>query len=80
MTRPVKGCPTQWSKQEGAEEPETNVSVPQKGGQADATKNKAIADDNPNVDYKSEGSDPDIEAVDEEEKNSDSEYVKMELP
>ena len=32
------------------------------------------------VNYKLEGSDPDVKAVNEEEENSDAEYTKMELP
>ena len=41
-----------------------------------------IADYKPDVKYKPEGSDPEMEPVDheEEEQNSDAEYVKVELP
>ena len=74
------GCLMPWPQQGGAEEPETNVSVPQQEGQADATRGKAIADYKSDVDYEPEGSDPDIKAVNEEEENSYAEYAKMELP
>ena len=40
---------------------------------------KAIADYNPDVDYKPEGSDPEIETVNEDKENSDAEYVNMEI-
>ena len=53
-----------------------NVSIPQQEGQADATNCKAIAYYNPDIDYKPEGSDPDIKAVNEEEEDSDAEYAK----
>ena len=69
-----------WSQQEGAGEPKMKVSAPQEGGQADTTRGKDIADYNPDIDYKPEGSDPDMKAFDEEEENSDAEYAKMELP
>ena len=75
-----KGSPTPWSQKVGAEEPDANVSVPQLGGQADAISGKAIVDNNPDVHYKPEGSDPDIKAVHEEEEKSDAQYAKMELP
>ena len=35
--------------------PDTNISIPQQEGQADASGGKAIADYNPDVDYKPEG-------------------------
>ena len=60
--------------------PETNVSASQQKGEADTTRGKAIADYNPDIDYQPEGSDPEIEAVNEDEENSDAKYVKMELP
>ena len=69
-----------WLQQEGAREPQTNVSVPPHQGQADTTRGKAIADYNLDADYKPEGSDPDVKAVNKEEENSDKEYAKMELP
>ena len=55
MARLVRGCPMPWPQQEEAREPETNVSVPQQGRQADATRGKDVADNNPYVDYKPEG-------------------------
>ena len=64
----------------GTGEPETNVCIPQQGGQTDAMRGKNIADYDPDVNYKTEGSDPDIKAVNEEEENFDAEYVKMQLP
>ena len=79
MARPVRRHPTPWP-QEGADEPETNVSVARQGGQRGAREGKEIANYDPDVDYKSEGSDPDIEAVNEEEENSETEYAKMDLP
>ena len=54
MDRPVRGCPTSWQP-EGAGEPETNVHVPQQGGQRDAREGKAIADFDSDVGYKLEG-------------------------
>ena len=68
-----------WSQQEVAGQPETNVSVPQQGGQTDASRDGEVADYDLDVDYKPEGSEPDIKAVNEEEENSNAEYVKMEL-
>ena len=79
MARLVRGCPTCWPT-EGAGEPETNPSVPQHGGQRDAREFKAVADNDPDVDYEPEVSDPDVKAVDEDEENSDAKYAKMELP
>ena len=74
MAQPVRGFSVPWPQQGGAEELESNSSVPQaKGG-------KVIADYDPDVDYNPEGSDPDVEAVNEEEKNFDAEYAKMKLP
>ena len=61
MARPVRGCLMPWSQQQGAEEPETNTSVPQQEEQSDATEGKVIADNNPNVDC--EGSEPKNEPV-----------------
>ena len=80
MARLMRECPLPWSQQGCADESETNASVSQQWGQADATSGEAIADYNPDINYKPEGSDPDIEAVHEEEENSDAEYAKMELP
>ena len=44
MDRPVRGYPLPWSQQGGTGEPQTNVSVPQQGGQADATRGEDLAD------------------------------------
>ena len=49
-----------WSQQGGTEEHGTNVSVHQQ-----ATSGKAVADYNLDVDYKPEGLDPGIKAVNE---------------
>ena len=53
MARPVRGCPTARSQQEGIEEPERD---PQLEDQPDATEGEDIADCNPDVGY--EGSNP----------------------
>ena len=55
MTRPTRGCLMPWSQQEGTEEPETVVSVPQQEGKADTARGDAIADYNPDLDYEPEG-------------------------
>ena len=60
-------------QQRGTEEPETNVSVPQQGGQEDATTDKAIEDYNLDGDYKPKWSDPESKAVNEGQENSDTE-------
>ena len=78
MVRPVRGCLTAWLQQEGAEDPQTKPSVPWQEEQPEATEGKVIADYDLDVDYESEGSDPEIKPVDEEDENSDTEYVKME--
>ena len=64
------------SQQEDPGKPEINVDAPQQGGQADTTKGTAMAGYHPDIDYKSEASDPDIKAVNEEEDNSDAKYKK----
>ena len=79
MAGPVKECPAPWP-QAGVVEPKTNPSVPQQEEQRNVVESKVMADDNLDVDHESEGSHPDIEAVNEEEENSDAEYAKMELP
>ena len=76
----MRGCPTSQPQQGGTEEPKTNISVHQQEGQRDATGDKVIADYDLDVDYKPEGSDPEIETVNEEEENCDAEYAKIELP
>ena len=61
-----------------AEEPQSNSTVSQKGGPTDTTGGKVIANYDPDIDYKLEGSDLEIKAFDKEEENSDAEYAKME--
>ena len=68
MARLVRGCPTPWSQ--GTREPETNNSVFLQEEQTDTIGGKVITDYNMDIDYKLEGSDPDTEAVNEEEENS----------
>ena len=82
VTRTVRGCLTVQLQQECTEKSETNPSVPQQEEQADAAEGKVIAGYKPDVDYKPEGSDPEIKPVDhnKEEENSGAEYVKMEFP
>ena len=41
---------------------------------------KAIADYDLDIDYETEGSYPDIKAVEEDKENSDTEHANMELP
>ena len=55
MARAVRGCPTPWSQQEGAER-ESNPSVPQQEEQPDTAKGKGIVDYDLDIDY--EGSEP----------------------
>ena len=78
MARPEREHPLPQS-QGGAEEPETNPSVPQQEEHRDAKDGKVIADYDPDMDYRPERSDSDIKAIDEEEGNSVAEYAKMEL-
>ena len=66
-----------WSQPEGAEEPQTNISVSQQEEQTNAAEGKVIADYEPDVDYKPEGSEPKIKPVKEVEENSDAEYLKL---
>ena len=75
--RTLRGCQTGCSQPEGAEEADTNFSVPQQEEQADV-----IDDDKPHIDYEPEGLDPENEtdAQEEEEENFITEYAKMELP
>ena len=72
----VRGHPTTWSPG-GAEELETNPSVPQQEEQTDARDGKAIEDYDPNIAYEPEGSDSDIKAVKKEKENSDIDYEKI---
>ena len=48
MARPVRGCPTARSQQEGTEEPERDT---QQEDQSDATEVEDIADYDPDIDY-----------------------------
>ena len=70
--------PQSW--QEGTEEPETNLSVPQQEEQLDATEDKDIVDSEKGIGY--EGSEPKNEPVAQGENNEDpdKEYAKIELP
>ena len=52
---------------------ETSEGMTHAMGQADTTRGRDIADYNLDIDYEPEGSEPDIEAVNEEEENSDAE-------
>ena len=79
MPRTMRGCPRPWLQQKDIEEPETNSSVPQHEEQIDAAECEVLADYNSDINYKPEGSDPDIDAVHKEEENSYAEYVKMKL-
>ena len=80
MARPVRGCPMPQPQQGGTDEPKSNSNIPQQGGHADAMGDEVIADFDLDVDYKPEGSGPEIKAVNKDEENSDAEYAKMELP
>ena len=76
----MRGCLTVPSQPEGAEEPETNSSVTQKEEWPNTTDGKVIAENELDVAYKPEGSDPGNEPNSEEkEEKSDPEYAKMEL-
>ena len=79
MARLVRGCPTARSQQESAEEPETNLSVPQQEEHPDTVEDRDITDYDLDIDY--EGSEPKNEQVAQEQKEEDpeAEYAKMEL-
>ena len=79
MARLVRGYLTPQPQQGGAEEPETNTNVHQQEEQTDAAEGEVIADYNLDVDYKPEGSEPEIKTVNKKEKNSDVGYAKMKL-
>ena len=79
MARPVRGCLTPWPQKGGTKEHEKNISVPQQEGQTDTAEGEKGADNNLDMNYEPDGSDPDIKAVNKEEENSDAEYAKMEL-
>ena len=72
---------TTQSQVEGAGEPETNSSVPQQEGLADAIDRKVIIDYDLDIDYESEGSYPEIKPVDQvqEEDGPYAEYAEMEI-
>ena len=80
MAMTVKGCLTAQLQHEGAEEPETDPSVHQQKVQEDAANDKVIKDYKLDVDYKTEGSDPEIVDHVEEKVNSHAEFMKMEPP
>ena len=67
MARIVKGCSTTWLQPESAEEPKSNPSVMQQEEQADAAEGKVNADYKLDVDYKPEGSYPEIKPVNHSE-------------
>ena len=77
MARPVRGCPTARSQQEGIEEPKRD---PQQEDQPDATEGKDIAGYDLDVDY--EGSEPEVKqsAQEQKEVDPDAEYAEMEIP
>ena len=77
MTRLVKAHPTPQPQQGSTKEPKTNASVPQQEEQTNTAEGKVITDYNPDVDCRPEGSVPEIEAVNEEEKSSDADYAKL---
>ena len=81
MARTMRRCPTALFQPEGAEEPETNLSIPQQEEWADAAEGKITADYKLGVDYTPDRSDPENETdAQEEEENFDAEYAKIELP
>ena len=55
MTGLIRGHWTLWPQQEGAEEPESNWSVPKHEEQPDAAAGKVIADYNLGINYEPEG-------------------------
>ena len=71
----MRRCLTVQLQPEGAEEPQTNTSVPQHEEQADATKDKVIADYEQDVEYEPEGLGPVIKPDTREVENSDEEYA-----
>ena len=73
MAMLVRGHPTPRPQQVGTEDPELNIIIPQQEGQAVPTRGKGVGSYDTDEDYKQEGSDHDIEVVDEEEENSDTE-------
>ena len=77
MDRPVRGCPTARSQQEGVEEPEWD---PHQEDQPDATEGKDIADYNPDVGYERSEAKVEQSAQEQREVDPDAEYVNMEIP
>ena len=80
MARLVRGQLTPQLQQGSTEEPESNPIIPWQEEQPVATKGKVVADCKPDSDYEKEGSDHELQAVEKEGENSNTEYVKMELP
>ena len=80
MARTMRECPTAWLKLNDKEEPATNPSVPQQDVQPDAAEGKVIADYDPNVNYEGSEHENEIVGQEEEEKNSNAEYVNMKIP
>ena len=64
----------------GTEEPEKNPSVPQQEEQPDATEGKVIVDYILDVDYEGSETKNATVALEEEEENSVTEYVCIEIP
>ena len=62
MARTMRGYLAVWLQQETTEEPETNSSVSHQE-EEDATQGNVVADCEPDVDYKQEGSDPEIKPI-----------------
>ena len=81
VAKTVRGSLTAQSQPEGAGEPETNTSVTQQEEQADTIDGKAIADYMLDIDYKPEGSDPEIKLVNQvqEEEDPNAKHAKMEI-
>ena len=81
MARTMRGHPKAWLQPEGAEETQKNINVPWQEESSDAAEDESITDYELDVDYKPEGSDPEIKAdAQEEERNFNAEHIKMELP
>ena len=75
MARPVRGCPTARSQQEGTEEPDRD---PQQEDQPDATGGKDIEDYNPDVDY--EEWEPKVEQSGPEQREVESFFSDIKSP
>ena len=72
----LKGCPTDRSQEEGAEQPKRD---PQQGDKPDAIVGKDIEDYNMDINY--EGLEPKVEqrAQEQREVDPDTEYVNKEI-